>query len=114
MTTTSKQSGLYILRIFVVFAAFVGLPFFPVLFLGFIPESFRWPILLWIPVGFILWARLSRRLLVEGRYTCPQCSKRIARVEVVEEGDTGLVFFVCPECGFRGKSDSVAWHAPSG
>jgi hypothetical protein len=114
MTTTSNQSGLYILRILVVFVAFVGLPCFPFLFLGLIPESFRWLLLLWLPVGFLLWTRLSRRLLVESRYTCPKCSKKAARIEVVEDGDTGRVFLACPACGFREESDDVAWHAPSG
>lgn len=114
MTTTSKQSGLYILRIFIVFVAFVALPFFPILFFGLIPESFRAPLLLWIPIGFMLWARLSRRLLVESRYTCPKCSRKTARIDVVEDGDTGHVFLACPDCGFREKSDDIAWHAPSG
>jgi DNA-directed RNA polymerase subunit RPC12/RpoP len=114
MTNMSKQSGFYILRFFVVLIAFLGLPFFPFLFLGFIPENFRWLFLLWVPVGFFLWARLSRRLLVTSRYTCPKCARKIARIEVVEDGDKGHVFIACPNCGFREKSDSIAWHAPSG
>jgi DNA-directed RNA polymerase subunit RPC12/RpoP len=114
MTTTSNESGLYILRLLVVIIAFVGLPSFPFLFLSFVPERYRWIFLLWIPLGFWLWSRLSRRLLVESRYICPKCSKKIARIEVVERGDVGDVYLACPVCGFREKSDDVAWHAPSG
>jgi DNA-directed RNA polymerase subunit RPC12/RpoP len=113
MTTTSNQSGLYVLRLLIVILAFVGLPFFPILFLGFVPERYRWIFLLWLPLGFWLWARLSRRLLVEGRYTCPKCSKKVARIEVVD-GKVGDVYVACPACGFRQKSDDVSWHAPSG
>lgn len=114
MTTTSNQSGLYILRLLLVIIAFVGLPIFPFVFFDFIPERFRWMLLLWIPLGFWLWGRLSRRLLVESRYTCPRCSTKVARIEVMEEGDTGHVYLSCPNCGFREKSDAVAWHVPSG
>ena len=114
MTTASNQSGLYILRLLVVIVAFVGLPSFPLLFLGFIPENFRWLFLFWIPIGFLLWMRLSRLLLVGSRYTCPKCSRKVARIEVVEKREAGTVFLACPACGFREKSDDVAWHAPTG
>jgi Zn ribbon nucleic-acid-binding protein len=111
MTTTSNQSGLYILRLFVVGIAFVGLPALPILFLSLVVEGYRWIFLLWLPFAFWIWARLSRRLLVEGRYTCPKCSMKGARIEVVEEGEIGHVFLVCPICGFREKSDDVEWHS---
>src|SRR5262245_27860763 len=114
MTTTSNQSGLYILRVLVVIISWVGLPSVPFLFFNIVPQRYRWILLLWIPVGFWLWYRLSRRLLVESRYTCPKCNKKIARIEVVDRGDVGDVFLTCPACGFREKSDDVAWHAPSG
>jgi predicted RNA-binding Zn-ribbon protein involved in translation (DUF1610 family) len=114
MTTTSNQSGLYILRLLVVVLAFVGLPSFPFLFLGLVPEHYRWIFLLWLPLGFWLWSRLSRRLLVESRYTCPNCSKKIARIEVAECDNAGGVYLSCPACGFREKSDDVSWHSPSG
>lgn len=114
MTTTSNQSGIYILRLLVVIVAFVGLPSFPLLFAGFIPERYRWIFFLWLPVGFLLWSRLSRRLLVESRYTCPRCNKKVARFEVVERADVGDLYLSCSDCGFREKSDAVAWHPPSG
>jgi len=79
-----------------------------------VPQHFRWLLLLWILVGLYLWARLSRWLLVESCYTCPKCSKKTARIEVVESGDTGRIFLACPACGFREESDDVVWHAPSG
>jgi hypothetical protein len=91
MTTTTKLSRLYILRIFVVLIAFVSLPAWPFAFLAFIPERFRWILLLWMPVGFILWGRLSRRLLVESRYNCPQRSRKIAQAEVLEDGNNRRV-----------------------
>ena len=114
MTTTSNQSGIYLLRLLVVMIAFVGLPSFPILILDYVPERFRWVVLLLIPFGFWFWSRLSRRLLVDSRYICPKCSKKIARMEGVERGDVGDIYLTCPACGFRKKSDDVAWHAPSG
>jgi predicted RNA-binding Zn-ribbon protein involved in translation (DUF1610 family) len=114
MTTTNNQSGLYILRILIVIVAFVGVPFFPFLFLGRVAEHYHWIALLWIPFGFWVWSRLSRRLLVESRYSCPNCDKSIARIEVVEREGGGAVYLTCPGCGFREKSEVVAWHPPSG
>ena len=103
----SDQSGIYILRLIVVGFALVGIPFAPFVFFDHVPESMRWLFLLWIPVGLILWAMLSRRLLVLSRYSCPACKKRTMAVEVVEEGETGHVYFVCSACGLREKSDDV-------
>ena len=114
MTTTSNQSGLYILRLIVVILAFPTFPAFPILFIDHIPENYRWIFLPWVPFAFWLWFRLSRRMLVDSRYTCPKCNKKTARIEVVEHGDVGDVFLTCACCGFREKSDDVAWHSPSG
>lgn len=107
MTTTNKQSGLYVARLFVVVVALVVLPFLPFVFAEAIPQRLRWLVLLWIPVGFFLWARLSRRLLVKASYLCPQCSQMKAQMDVVE--GTGEVFLTCRSCGFREKSTVVAW-----
>ncbi|PAW86383.1 MAG: hypothetical protein B9S33_08175 [Pedosphaera sp. Tous-C6FEB] len=107
MTTTSKQSGLYVARIIAAGVALVALPAFPLAFASMIPERFRWMLLLWIPLGLFLWFRLSRRLLVKSSYTCPQCSQQKAQMDVIE--GTGDVFLTCRSCGFREKSTVVAW-----
>jgi DNA-directed RNA polymerase subunit RPC12/RpoP len=107
VTTTNQQSGLYAARLFVVMVALVGLPFLPVVFADSIPERFRWLMLLWLPLGFFLWARLARRLLMKASYKCPQCNQQQARMDVTE--GTGEVFLACRSCGFREKSKVVAW-----
>ena len=107
MTTTNKQSGLYVARLIAVGVALVALPSLPFPFAGWIPEGFRWMLLLWIPLGLFLWSKLARRLLVKASYTCPQCSQQQAQVEVVE--GTGEVFLTCSSCCFREKSKVIAW-----
>lgn len=107
MTTTREQSELYAARIIAVGVAWVALPFLPIAFAGWIPERFQWIPWLWIPLGFYLWARLARRLLVKVSYTCPQCNQQQAQMEVVK--GAGDVFLTCRSCGFREKSKFIAW-----
>lgn len=33
-------------------------------------------------------------------------------MQVVEGEHAADVYLVCPACGFREKSDDVAWHSP--
>jgi len=107
MTTTSQQSGLYVARIIAVGVGLVALPFLPLVFANSIPDQFRLLLLLWIPLGLLLYSRLARRLLVKASYTCRQCSQHKARMDVAE--GTGEVFLTCCSCGFREKSNVVAW-----
>jgi DNA-directed RNA polymerase subunit RPC12/RpoP len=115
MTTTSKQTYRYIARMITSALLFVVLPSLPLIVVSICfrdpdvaPALVRLAVFLWIPIGFYGWWRISGRLVVRARYSCPKCGSRDARFEPTE--DKEFLALVCPVCGFRERSDAIQFY----
>ena len=91
----------------------VAIPAAPFALLPIVPPELRWILFIWLPFGFLIWAFLSRKLLVLKKYRCPQCGTDTAMIHVEETADSGIVYLRCP-CGYQERSRSAGWGGNSG
>jgi DNA-directed RNA polymerase subunit RPC12/RpoP len=99
-------------RAILVVLAFPIIPFLLIILqaLGLFPKIDNgWVHLIWIILGFYLWGRLSRCLLVTLPYYCSACGKPEALIVPEEEVEQTKMHYVCHSCGHKEPSE-VAWH----
>ena len=97
MDAARRQGHLYFLRFLVVCFALPGLaaaPFGVTALFG-LPAAYGFVA---VPMSLVLWALLSRRLLIHHRGKCPACGRAEARLETVES----RLHLRCRACGYDG------------
>jgi hypothetical protein len=105
--------GSYTARLLLVLLGWVLIPCVPFLLTDLIPSDSRWILLFSIPVSIVIWALITRRLLVKQKYICPQCGAKSAFIHVEEKADVGVVYLKCP-CGHQEQSTDIEWNKSGG
>ena len=105
MTTTTKQTKRWIVRVAICAALLVALFVVPpVVMILVTPAPAPYSlIVLWMVFSLIPWWVISRRIMLRANYQCPRCGGCAARFE--RAGD--YLDLVCPNCGLRESSDYV-------